>query len=402
MTQDSRLKSQKKEVVIVAAKRTPCGKANKGSLRFTRPDTMMGEIIKDLLKHSPGVESEMIEDVIVGCAFPEGSQGMNVARQSVFLGGLPDSVPGVTVNRFCSSGLQTIAMAAERIMAGGAEIIIAGGVESMSQVPMGGVSFQPNPTLADERPEVYISMGLTAENVADKYDVSREDQDKFALKSHQKAVKAWEEGYFDEQITPIDVIHKYVTSNGEMAEEQFTFSKDEGPRKDTTIDALSGLNAAFKQGGSVTAGNSSQMNDAASGVLVMSREKADELGLKPLARYHGFSVAGVAPEIMGIGPVEAIPKVLKQTGLSLDDIDLIELNEAFAAQSLAVIREACLDEEKVNINGGAIAMGHPLGCTGAKLTTQIIHDLHRLDKQFGLVTMCIGGGMGAAGIFERI
>ena len=402
MTQDSRLKSQKKEVVIVAAKRTPCGKANKGSLRFTRPDTMMGEIIKDLLKHSPGVESEMIEDVIVGCAFPEGSQGMNVARQSVFLGGLPDSVPGVTVNRFCSSGLQTIAMAAERIMAGGAEIIIAGGVESMSQVPMGGVSFQPNPTLADERPEVYISMGLTAENVADKYDVSREDQDKFALKSHQKAVKAWEEGYFDEQITPIDVIHKYVTSNGEMAEEKFTFSKDEGPRKDTTIDALSGLNAAFKQGGSVTAGNSSQMNDAASGVLVMSREKADELGLKPLARYHGFSVAGVAPEIMGIGPVEAIPKVLKQTGLSLDDIDLIELNEAFAAQSLAVIREACLDEEKVNINGGAIAMGHPLGCTGAKLTTQIIHDLHRLDKQFGLVTMCIGGGMGAAGIFERI
>jgi len=402
MTQDSRLKSQKKEVVIVAAKRTPCGKANKGSLRFTRPDTMMGEIIKDLLKHSPGVESEMIEDVIVGCAFPEGSQGMNVARQSVFLGGLPDSVPGVTVNRFCSSGLQTIAMAAERIMAGGAEIIIAGGVESMSQVPMGGVSFQPNPTLADERPEVYISMGLTAENVADKYDVSREDQDKFALKSHQKAVKAWEEGYFDEQITPIDVIHKYVTSNGEMAEEQFTFAKDEGPRKDTTIDALSGLNAAFKQGGSVTAGNSSQMNDAASGVLVMSREKADELGLKPLARYHGFSVAGVAPEIMGIGPVEAIPKVLKQTGLSLDDIDLIELNEAFAAQSLAVIREAGLDEEKVNINGGAIAMGHPLGCTGAKLTTQIIHDLHRLDKQFGLVTMCIGGGMGAAGIFERI
>jgi len=402
MTQDSRLKSNNKEVVIVAAKRTPCGKANKGSLRFTRPDTMMGEIIKDLLKHSPGVETEMIEDVIVGCAFPEGSQGMNVARQSVFLGGLPDSVPGVTVNRFCSSGLQTIAMAAERIMAGGAEIIIAGGVESMSQVPMGGVSFQPNPTLADDRPEVYISMGLTAENVADKYDVSREDQDKFALKSHQKAVNAWVEGYFDEQITPIDVIHKYVTSNGEMAEEQFTFSKDEGPRKDTSMDALSGLNAAFKQGGSVTAGNSSQMNDAASGVLVMSREKADELGLKPLARYHGFSVAGVAPEIMGIGPVEAIPKVLKQTGLSLDDIDLIELNEAFAAQSLAVIREAGLDEEKVNINGGAIAMGHPLGCTGAKLTTQIIHDLHRLDKQFGLVTMCIGGGMGAAGIFERL
>jgi len=402
MTQDSRLKSHQKEIVIVAAKRTPCGKANKGSLRFTRPDTLMGEIIKDLLKHSPEVSSDMIEDVIVGCAFPEGSQGMNVARQSAFLGGLPDSVPGMTINRFCSSGLQTIAMAAERIMAGGAEILIAGGVESMSQVPMGGVSFQPNPTLADERPEVYISMGLTAENVADKYGVSREDQDEFALKSHQKAVKAWEEGYFDKQITPVEVVHKYVTSGGEMAEESFTFNQDEGPRKDTSIDALAGLNAAFKQGGSVTAGNSSQMNDAASGVMIMSRQKADELGLTPIARYLGFAVAGVAPEIMGIGPIKAIPKVLEQTGLTLDDIDLIELNEAFAAQSLAVIREVGLDPEKVNINGGAIAMGHPLGCTGAKLTTQILHDLQRLDKQYGMVTMCIGGGMGAAGIFEKI
>jgi len=402
MTQDSRLKSHQKEVVIVAAKRTPCGKANKGSLRFTRPDTLMGEIIKDLLKHSPEVSSDMIEDVIVGCAFPEGSQGMNVARQSAFLGGLPDSVPGMTINRFCSSGLQTIAMAAERIMAGGAEILIAGGVESMSQVPMGGVSFQPNPTLADERPEVYISMGLTAENVADKYGVSREDQDEFALKSHQKAVKAWEEGYFDKQITPVEVVHKYVTSGGEMTEESFTFNQDEGPRKDTSIDALAGLNAAFKQGGSVTAGNSSQMNDAASGVMIMSRQKADELGLTPIARYLGFAVAGVAPEIMGIGPIKAIPKVLEQTGLTLDDIDLIELNEAFAAQSLAVIREVGLDPEKVNINGGAIAMGHPLGCTGAKLTTQILHDLQRLDKQYGMVTMCIGGGMGAAGIFEKI
>jgi len=272
----------------------------------------------------------------------------------------------------------------------------------MSQVPMGGVSFQPNPTLADERPEVYISMGLTAENVADKYGVSREDQDEFALKSHQKAVKAWEEGYFDKQITPVEVVHKYVTSGGEMAEESFTFNQDEGPRKDTSIDALAGLNAAFKQGGSVTAGNSSQMNDAASGVMIMSRQKADELGLTPIARYLGFAVAGVAPEIMGIGPIKAIPKVLEQTGLTLDDIDLIELNEAFAAQSLAVIREVGLDPEKVNINGGAIAMGHPLGCTGAKLTTQILHDLQRLDKQYGMVTMCIGGGMGAAGIFEKI
>ena len=402
MTQDSRLTTKNNEVVIVVAKRTPCGKANKGSLRFTRPDSLMGEIIRDLLKHAPSVKPEMVDDVIVGCAFPEASQGMNVARQSVFLGGLPDSVPGMTINRFCSSGLQTIAMAAERIMAGGAEIMIAGGVESMSQVPMGGVSFQPNPELTKDRPEVYINMGLTAENVADKYGVSREDQDQFALESHQKAIKAWEEGYFDKQITPIDVVHKYVTADGEVAEEKFTFKKDEGPRKDTSMEALGGLKAAFKQGGSVTAGNSSQMNDAAAGVLVMSRSKAEELGLKPIAKYHGFSVAGVAPEIMGIGPVEAIPKVLKQTGLSLDDIDLIELNEAFAAQSLAVIRKTGLDPEKVNINGGAIAMGHPLGCTGAKLTTQILHDLQRLDKQFAMVTMCIGGGMGAAGIFERI
>ncbi len=390
------------EVVIVAAKRTACGKANKGSLRFTRPDSMMGEIIKDLLKHSPGVEPEMVEDVIVGCAFPEASQGMNVARQSAFLGGLPDSVPGMTINRFCSSGLQTIAMAAERIMAGGAEIIIAGGVESMSQVPMGGVSFQPNPKLAEERPEVYISMGLTAENVADKYGVSREDQDEFAYNSHRKAIKAWEEGYFDDQITPMEITHKYVTAGGEVEKETFTFDKDEGPRKDTNMEALGGLRAVFKQGGSVTAGNSSQMNDAAAGVLVMTRAKAEELGLEPIAKYHGFAVAGVAPEIMGIGPVEAIPKVLKQTDIKLEDIDLIELNEAFAAQSLAVIREVGLDSKKVNINGGAIAMGHPLGCTGAKLTTQILHDLQRLDKRYGMVTMCIGGGMGAAGIFEKV
>ena len=402
MTQDSRLKTNNNEVVIVAAKRTACGKANKGSLRFTRPDSLMGEIIKDLLKVTPAVKPEMVEDVIVGCAFPEGSQGMNVARQAVFLGGLPDTVPGMTINRFCSSGLQTIAIAADRIMAGGAEIMIAGGVESMSQVPMGGVSFQPNPELTRERPEVYINMGLTAENVADKYKVSREDQDEFAYNSHKKAIKAWEEGYFKEQITPIKVVHKYVTTDGEMAEEEFTFKKDEGPRKDTSIEALGGLRAVFKTGGSVTAGNSSQMNDAAAGVLVMSREKAHELGIKPIARFLGFAVAGVAPEIMGMGPVEAVLKVLKQTRLKLDDIDLIELNEAFAAQALAVIRETGLNPDKVNINGGAIAMGHPLGCTGAKLTTQILHDLHRLDKRYGMVTMCIGGGMGAAGVFERV
>ncbi|MCC5907928.1 MAG: acetyl-CoA C-acyltransferase [Balneolaceae bacterium] len=402
MTRKSRTNSPDLEIVIVAAKRTACGKANKGSLRFTRPDSLMGVIIKDLLKSAPAVEPEMVDDVIVGCAFPEGSQGMNMARQAVFLGGLPDSVPGMTINRFCSSGLQTIAMAAERIMAGGAEIIIAGGAESMSQVPMGGISFQPNPELTKNRPEVFINMGLTAEKVAEKYEVSREDQDEFALKSHQKAVKAWENGTFIEQITPVEVVHRYVTADGEMDEEKFNFKQDEGPRKDTNLDALNGLKPVFKQGGSVTAGNSSQMNDAAAGVLVMSRKKADKLGLKPIARYLGFTVAGVAPEIMGIGPVEAIPKVLKQTGLKMDDLDLIELNEAFAAQALAVIRETGLDPEKVNINGGAIAMGHPLGCTGAKLTTQILHDMARLNKHYGMVTMCIGGGMGAAGIFENL
>lgn len=396
MTTDSRL-----QPVIVAAKRTACGKANKGSLRFSRPDTLMGEVIKDLLKHSEGVEPDMIDDVIVGCAFPEAAQGMNVARQSAFLGGLPDSVPGMTINRFCSSGLQTIAMAAERIMVGGADIIIAGGVECMSLVPLGGLSFQPNPQLAESRPEVYLNMGMTAENVAQKYKIGRAEQDEFALKSHQKCVHAWDEGYFDEQITPLEITHKLVTAEGEMEESAFTFQKDEGPRPDTSLEALAKLRPVFKQGGTVTPGNSSQMNDAAAGVMVMTLQKAEELGLTPIAKYHGFSVAGVAPEIMGIGPVEAILKVLNQTGIKKNDIDLIELNEAFAAQSIAVIREAGLDPQKVNINGGAIAMGHPLGCTGAKLTTQILHDMKRLGKRFGMVTMCVGGGMGAAGIFEN-
>ncbi len=402
MAQDSGHTTKKKEIVITAAKRTACGKANKGSLRFTRPDSLMGELIKDLLEHSPDLKPEMVDDVIVGCAFPEAAQGLNIARQCAILGGLPNTVPGVTVNRFCSSGLQTIAMAAERIMAGGADIIIAGGVECMSLVPMGGLSFQPNPELAENDPEIYISMGLTAENVAEKYGISREDQDRFALESHKKCIHAWENGIFDEQITPVEVTHKYITADGEMEETTFTFQKDEGPRPDTSMDALSGLSPAFKKGGTVTAGNSSQMNDAAAGVMVMTRQKAEELGLTPIARYVGFSVAGVAPEIMGIGPIEAIPKVLDQTGIKQTDIDLVELNEAFAAQSLAVIRETGLDPEKVNINGGAIAMGHPLGCTGTKLTVQILHDLKRLNKRYGMVTMCVGGGMGAAGIFENV
>ena len=391
-----------REAYIVSAARTPCGKANKGSLRFTRPDSLGGAVVKDLLNRTKGLAPEQVEDVIMGCAFPEASQGLNVARQIAILGGLPDSVPGVTVNRFCSSGLQTISMAAERIMAGGADVIIAGGVESMSLVPMGGMSVQPNPELVNDKPGVYVSMGITAENVADKYKVSRKDQDEFAFRSHQRAINAWKEGKFDEQITPVEVAEKKVAANGELIEESFTFKQDEGPRADTSVEALSGLRPVFKNGGSVTAGNSSQMNDAAAGVVVMSGKMVKELGLTPMARYVGFQVAGVAPEIMGIGPIEAVPKVLDKTGLKLSDIDLIELNEAFASQSLAVIRELGLDEEITNVNGGAIAMGHPLGCTGAKLTTQILYEMKDRNTKYGLVTMCIGGGMGAAGIFENL
>ena len=391
-----------KEVVVVAAARTPCGKANKGSLRFTHPDTLGAEVIKDLLKRAPSVQPEMVDDVILGCAFPEASQGLNIARQCALLGGLPPSVPAATVNRFCSSGLQTIAQASERILAGGADIIIAGGVESMSQVPMGGFVVQPNPDLVDNYPEIYINMGLTAENVAEKYNVSREAQDAFAYRSHQRAINAWDEGRFDEQITPVEVKEKTVTAGGEMEENDFLFEQDEGPRRDTSEEILAKLRPVFKQGGTVTAGNSSQMNDAASAVMVMAKEKAQELGLKPMARYVGFSVAGVPPEIMGIGPIEAIPKVLKRTGIKQNEIDVIELNEAFAAQSLAVIRELELDEEIVNVNGGAIAMGHPLGCTGAKLTTQVLYEMKRRGSTYGMVTMCVGGGMGAAGIFENL
>lgn len=390
------------EAYIVAAARTPCGKANKGSLRFTRADTLGGEVIKDLLKRTAGLKPDDVDDVIMGCAFPEASQGMNIARQIAILGGLPHSVPAVTVNRFCSSGLQAIAQAAERIKTGEADVIVAGGVESMSMVPMGGFSFQPNYELVESAPEIYVNMGLTAENVADKYNVSREDQDAFAYRSHQRAIKAWENGRFDEQITPIKIVEKRVTAEGEIEEHGFIFTQDEGPRKDTSIEALSNLRPVFKARGSVTAGNSSQMNDAAAAVVVMSEKKMKELGLAPMARFVGFQLAGVAPEYMGIGPVEAIRKVLKRTGLTLLDIDLTELNEAFAAQALAVIREVGLDEDSTNVNGGAIAMGHPLGCTGAKLTTQILYELKARKKKYGLVTMCIGGGMGAAGIVEYL
>lgn len=391
-----------KEAVIVAAVRTPTGKANKGSLRFTRPDTLGGEVIRELIDRVPALKPEEVDDVIMGCAFPEAAQGMNVARQCAALGGLPPSVPAATMNRFCSSGLQTIAQASERIMVGNADVIIAGGVESMSLVPMGGYTVHPNPELVDQYPEMYISMGLTAENVAEKYDVSREDQDAFAYRSHQRAIDAWDNDRFEGQIVPVEVKEKRVTAGGEVEEQTFTFEVDEGPRRDTSPEILAKLSPVFKKGGTVTAGNSSQMNDAAAAVLVMSGERAKELEVEPLARYVGFDVAGVPPEIMGIGPVEAVPKVLSQTGIGKNDIDLIELNEAFASQSLAVIRELDLNEEIVNVNGGAIAMGHPLGCTGAKLTTQILYEMKRRGSTYGLVTMCVGGGMGAAGIFENL
>lgn len=391
-----------REAYIISAKRTACGKANKGSFRYTYPDTLAAEVIKDLLKSSPSIEPERIDDVIMGCAFPEASQGLNIARNIALHAGLPDSVPGMTVNRFCSSGLQTIAMAAERIIVGAAHVIVAGGVESMSMVPMGGMSVQPNPDIVDNRPEVYISMGLTAENLAEKYKISRQAQDEFAFQSHQRAVSAWENGRFNDQITAVEVVQQHVSADGELIEESVEFKTDEGPRADTSLEVLNKLRPVFKVKGSVTAGNSSQMNDAAAAVLVVSGEVVKELGLEPMARYVSYQVVGVAPEIMGIGPVEAVPKALHNAGLEMKSIDLIELNEAFAAQSLAVIQELDLDRETVNINGGAIAMGHPLGCTGAKLTTQILHDLIAQKKKYGMVTMCIGGGMGAAGIFENL
>ena len=401
-SQYSRLNTHDSFPVIVAAVRTPCGKANKGSLRDVPPDTLGSIAIKELLNRVPALEPGMVDDVILGCAFPEGSQGMNMARQATLLAGLPVDVPAATVNRFCSSGLQTIAQAAEHIMAGAADTIIAGGVESMSQVPMGGYVLRPNPEIVENHPGIYLSMGLTAERVAEQYNISREDQDAFAYRSHMRAINAQQNHYFDEQIAPVTVKREMVDAHGERIIEKTDFRIDEGPRQDTSPEILAKLRPVFKVGGTVTAGNASQMNDAASVVLVMSAEKARSLGLKPMARYRGFAVAGVPPEIMGIGPVKAVPKVLKQTGITLNDIDLIELNEAFAAQSLAVIRDLGFDEEKVNVNGGAIAMGHPLGCTGAKLTTQILHEMKRRGSRYGMVTMCVGGGMGAAGIFENL
>ena len=390
------------DAVIVTAVRTAVGRAKKGTLKDFRPDEMLATVISEAVKRTPNLKPDEIDDVIIGCAFPEGEQGLNVARIASLRAGLPVSVPAMTINRFCSSGLQSIAFAAERIKLGYADIIIAGGVESMSMVPMTGNKFSANPYLAENYPEVYISMGLTAERVAEKYQITREMQDEFALKSHQKALKAIQEGKFKDEIVPLKVVSKYINGKGEKVVEEKIFDTDEGPRPDTSLEKLAQLKPAFKEGGTVTAGNSSQMSDGAAVVVVMSEKKANELGLKPIARFVSYAVAGVAPEIMGIGPVEAIPKALKLAGLKLDDIGLIELNEAFAAQSLAVIKLAGLNEEIVNVNGGAIALGHPLGCTGTKLTVTILNEMKRRNVKYGMVTMCVGGGMGAAGIFDLI
>ncbi|HEX8153079.1 MAG TPA: thiolase family protein [Thermoanaerobaculia bacterium] len=386
------------EAVIVAGLRTAVGKAPRGSLRTTRPDDMAAEVIRGLLAQNPRLDPASIDDVIIGCATPEGESGMNVARIAALRAGLPDSVPAATVNRFCSSGSQTIAQGAERIMAGMAETIIAGGTESMSMV-RGNNRFRPNPTLVEERPEVFISMGLTAENVARKYNVSREDADAFAYRSHQRALAAQQAGKFAEDgIVPLRV--EIVEPGAEP--QRFTFDKDEGPRADTDPEALAKLKPVFHAKGVVTAGNSSQTSDGAAAVVVMSRKRAEELGLTPLARFVSYAVGGVAPEIMGMGPVVAVPKALKLAGLKLDDIDVIELNEAFACQALAVMRELGMNEEKVNVNGGAVALGHPLGASGAKLTVQLLGEMKRRNARYGMVTMCVGGGQGAASIFERL
>jgi acetyl-CoA acyltransferase len=377
------------EAVIVDCLRTPVGKAPKGTLRNTRPDELAATVIRTLLDRHPQVPHDEVDDVVLGCAMPEAEQGMNVARIAALRAGLPDIVPGMTINRFCSSGLQSIAMAADRIRAGSASIIIAGGTESMSQVTMGGHKFAPNPWFVDHRPELYMGMGLTAERIQRKYGISREDQDAFALRSHQRALEAQATNRFAEEIVPVQV-------NGRV------FDIDEGPRADTSMEALGKLNPVFHAQGTVTAGNASQMSDGAAAAIVMSDVRARELGLKPMARFVGFAVAGVPPEIMGIGPVVAIPKALALAGLKLDDIGLIELNEAFAVQALAVIRQAGLTLERTNVNGGAIALGHPLGCTGAKLTASIVREMKRRDVRYGLVTMCVGGGQGAAGVFERL
>lgn len=393
-----------REAVIVSSVRTAVGKAFKGILRATRPDDLAAAAIREALARVPSLNPKEIEDVILGCAMPEAEQGMNVARIASLRAGLPVEASAMTINRFCSSGLQGIALAAERIIAGQANVIVAGGTESMSMIPMGGNKISPNPWLMDHYPDSYLGMGLTAENLAKKYGITREQSDEFSLSSHRKALAAIKEGKFKQEIVPVEVNFTSVdNSNGTHAKTaKITFDTDEGPRADTSLEALAKLKPAFHAHGVVTAGNSSQMSDGAAIAVVMSAERAKAIGAKPLAKFISFATAGCPPEEMGIGPVFAIPKALKLAGLTLDKIDVIELNEAFAAQSLSVIKVAGLDASRINPNGGAVALGHPLGCTGAKLTATILRELERRKARYGMVTMCVGGGMGAAGILERM
>ncbi|MSV29437.1 MAG: acetyl-CoA C-acyltransferase [Bryobacterales bacterium] len=395
------------EAVIIDCLRTPIGKAPRGALKTTRPDDLAAAVIRRLLEKYPEIDPADVEDVVLGCAMPEAESGMNMARLAALRAGLPDSVTGVTINRFCSSGLQAIAMAADRIRSGGAEIIIAGGSESMSLLPRAGHGFSPNPWFTDNRPEVFMNMGLTGEQLQRRYGISREEQDEFSFRSHSNALRAQADGLFDEELVPIEV--ETVSANGASLNgapkpktTKTVVSKDEGPRADTTLEALAKLKPVFHATGTVTAGNSSQTSDGAAAAIIMSEKKAKALGLKPKARFVSFATGGVPPEIMGIGPVVAIPKALALAGIQLDDIAVIELNEAFAVQAIAVMRKAGLDPESVNVNGGAIALGHPLGCTGAKLTASILREMDRRKAKYGMVTMCVGGGQGAAGIFERM
>ncbi len=390
-----------REAVIVAGARTPVGRAKKGSLANIRPDDLGAIAVKETLKRAGNYEGN-IDDLIIGCAMPEAEQGLNMARNIGALAGLSYEVPAITINRFCSSGLQSIAYGAEKIMLGAADTIIAGGAESMSMVPMTGHVMRPNAKLAESAPEYYMGMGHTAEAVANKYGISREEQDAFAVRSHQRAARALAEGKFADETVPVDVTLRSVGKDHKLTERSFQFERDEGVRPDTSLEVLGKLRPAFSVTGSVTAGNSSQTSDGAAAVMLMDKEKADAQGLKPMAKFRSFALGGVPPEVMGIGPIVAIPKALRLAGLELSDIGLFELNEAFASQSIQVIRELGLNEDIVNVNGGAIALGHPLGCTGAKLTLSLIHEMKRRNQQFGVVTMCIGGGMGAAGVFELL
>jgi acetyl-CoA acyltransferase len=391
-----------KEAVVVSAVRTAVGKAPRGILKDTRPDDVAAIVIKEAVSRVPGLKMEEVDDVVLGCAFPESDQGLNLARVVAMRAGFPDTVPGQTVNRFCSSGLQAIATAAYGIMVGATEVMVAGGVEFMSQVPIMGLTPSPNPYLVEHNPQVYTSMGLTAENVAEKFGVSREDQDRFALLSHQKAAKAIKEGKFKEEVIPIFAKVKEVKEDGTVVVKEVVFDTDEGVRYDASLEGMAALKPVFKAKGTVTAGNASQTSDGAAALVLMSKERAEQMGVKPMAAFRSFAVAGVPPEVMGIGPAYAVPKALKLAGLTVKDIGLVELNEAFASQALYVIRHLGLNPDIVNVNGGAIAVGHPLGCTGAKLTTGLLYEMKRRNVRYGLVTMCIGGGMGAAGVFERV